>query len=349
MISLILDPEVLHNTDKGNECEATLINVTESKSSLFFVTDRVGEKLQLAYEQFINDNHRNRNKSVAVALAKYILLNAKRRIIVSRSSLSKRVQSIITSCDTHADPYLLELVTELLYAEVSCIVLTLTASSGIGRDCLCQQSIKRQLELEISQLRIIYDLTQPVKIGRLCPSPQTITNKKQHVKMFEQTVESWLSRQFHCQLASVDEHEFGTHSLLGMFTETEFKTILGRQEKVEIDAYCYQTGQKERLVCVGECKLSFSKEYVDIDAVTQLKIGMQVVERWEQKRTDNDGHVLGSCKVQGYIISNVDISEEARKEAKKYGIKFVKVTMPSNWKTDPRWRLSESRFKFEDI
>lgn len=349
MIDVVLDPEIFRKAAKGNDYEILLTNISASKKSMVFTMDLLGRLLG-DYKDFLDDCLQNRRHNrVASNLAQYIYRFAPRKG-AALCSLTSSVDVILSECKPPLnDPYLVKLVIGLLTIEATCIVLVLDKSASCHGSCLCKGAVRSALEKELSSksatLKIVCNPHSVRNLESLCHKSQNTTNERQHVSMFEMKVERWMCRHFDCTPTASEDHKFKDNKLFALFTEEERDNILGNRCEVEIDAYCYQKSGDDRLVCIGECYLPDSSDYVGIDKVNQLKIQMQVVERRERERISLEGRPLAPCKIRSFIVSNVAMDAEAKREAKNYGIEYVRVEMPKRWRSQPNWELTDDRFK----
>ncbi len=108
----------------------------------------------------------------------------------------------------------------------------------------------------------------------------------------------------------------------------------------DFDAAFRLTDGNPRIVCIGECKLRFEKEgdRIKHGDISQLEDKIKAADTFERKRKG----VSERFVIKGFIISNAEnMDDDAWEYAETLGVKFFRVKMPSGWRHNSRWRISD--------
>ncbi|MBI5650389.1 MAG: hypothetical protein HZC40_08090 [Chloroflexi bacterium] len=317
-VYLTIDPDIFIAAQEHDDrsCEQRLLELRDNRALYWFVTD--GKTLHQQYLDFAT-KHSHRKPWVILFLDE-LLHGPKFNLPPGRLPIDIE-PAIISKCSNTPEPQMLSMA---VGAQGFGLTLLLPSPGGRFSRCLHEKAFKSCAEGKIKglQVRFVND-PKPVKKWL-----KAILNERQHVSLFESQTGSWLARKNQCP------------------KKYPYEKANGQQ----VDAYYYQIeGTRQRLVCIGECKLRFEDESKPIEPDDIKQLGRKILAVMEIERKRSTSFVIKACVLSNakemnssaWLLVKDVVTRIQKEEGLQVVFSFVRVQMPTGWKNKPDWNLAD--------
>ena len=324
---IVIDTDLMRASLTNSSCKQMMAEVLEERDTLRIAVDDKGVMIDEYYE-FLEQNIEDAETNPAIKLLQDALLlrvNPMRQIMLPLpTEMPKSLENALEKhkCKTPIEPQLLAIAVN---AKNLGLKLLLAGNTGIRlrHRGLNDPQVRRALRKEIPWLDVHFATDRKPLFA-----PSLIMHEK--ARTFELMVGLKLQTQI--------------KNLCCVETPAGVKSLLKKQEDIDLYGYEYKEEGNTLIVWVGECKLreegKEKSKPITAAELNQLRLRMEVATQYENSRTDLAAQTV---QIKGLMISNAEgfFDHLARHEAQKMGVELWIAKLTSGWMSDQHWYIHE--------